>query len=68
MNNQQKWDLRFVKLAEEVAKWSKDPSTQVGAIAVNRIGSVVAQGYVPRSWNRLRIRIIRGLQTHQSMV
>ena len=45
MNNQQKWDLRFVKLAEEVAKWSKDPSTQVGAIAVNRIGSVVAQGY-----------------------
>ena len=45
MNNQEKWDLRFVKLAEEVASWSKDPSTQVGAIAVNRIGSVVAQGY-----------------------
>ena len=22
-------------------------------------------GHVPRSWNRLRIRIIRGLQTHQ---
>ena len=46
MNNQEKWDLRFVNLAEEVAGWSKDPSTQVGAVAVNdRIGTVVAQGY-----------------------
>ena len=29
-----KWDTRFLKLAKEIATWSKDPSTQVGAIAV----------------------------------
>ena len=30
-----KWDYRFIKLAKEIASWSKDPSTKVGAIAVN---------------------------------
>lgn len=25
------WDLRFMNMAREVATWSKDPSTQVGA-------------------------------------
>jgi dCMP deaminase len=27
-----KWDERFLKLSNEVASWSKDPSTQVGAV------------------------------------
>lgn len=27
-----KWDLRFLKAAEEVATYSKDPSTQVGCV------------------------------------
>jgi len=40
-----KWDGRYLALAEQVASWSKDPSTQVGAIAVNPLGNVVAQGY-----------------------
>lgn len=30
-----KWDRRFLELAEHVARWSKDPSTQVGAVLVN---------------------------------
>jgi len=39
-----KWDKRFLEMAKLVASWSKDPSTQVGAIAVkNR--NVIAQGY-----------------------
>lgn len=39
-----KWDYRFLKIAKEVAKWSKDPSTQVGAIAViDR--RIIATGY-----------------------
>ena len=29
-----KWHLRFLKLAEEVADWSKDPSTKVACILV----------------------------------
>tara|TARA_R110000803_G_scaffold53449_2_gene109699 strand:+ start:2489 stop:2947 length:459 start_codon:yes stop_codon:yes gene_type:complete len=45
MNSYEKWDKRFLSLAQQVAGWSKDPSTRVGAIAVNSIGSVVAQGY-----------------------
>src|SRR6056300_1758323 len=40
-----KWDLRYLKLAEEVASWSKDPSTQIGAIAVGNKGQVLSQGY-----------------------
>ena len=27
-----KWDKRFLKLAREVATWSKDPSSQVGCV------------------------------------
>lgn len=40
-----KWDLRYLKLAEEVSSWSKDPSTKIGAIAVGNKGQVLAQGY-----------------------
>ena len=29
-----KWDRRFISLAEEVATWSKDPSRKVGAVLV----------------------------------
>lgn len=29
-----KWDWRYLRLATEVAEWSKDPSTHVGAILV----------------------------------
>ena len=39
-----KWDSRFLKLAREVSKWSKDPSTQVGAIAV-KDRRILATGY-----------------------
>ena len=30
--NQLKWDLRFLELAKLVSTWSKDPSTQTGAV------------------------------------
>jgi len=39
-----KWDGRYLRLAKEVASWSKDPSTKVGAVAVLN-GMVLAQGY-----------------------
>ena len=41
----EKWDDRYLRLAKEVSKWSKDPSVKVGAIAVGDIGQVLAQGY-----------------------
>ena len=40
-----KWDIRYLQLAQEVASWSKDPSTQLGAIAVGNKGQVLSQGY-----------------------
>jgi len=43
--NQLKWDRRFLSLAKEVSTWSKDPSTQVGAVLVNKDKIVVGMGY-----------------------
>lgn len=40
-----KWDQRFTRLAREVATWSKDPSTQIGAVIVNDERRVLATGY-----------------------
>jgi dCMP deaminase len=45
MNRQQKWDLRYLGLAEYVAQWSKDPSTKVGAVVVSQHNSVISVGY-----------------------
>lgn len=39
------WQIRFVRLAEMVAKWSKDPSTQVGSVIVRPDKIVVGMGY-----------------------
>ena len=39
-----KWDKRFLEMAQLVSTWSKDPSTQVGGVAV-RNRTVIAQGY-----------------------
>lgn len=40
-----KWDLRFLELAKLVSTWSKDPSTQVGAVIVRDDRSVVSLGF-----------------------
>jgi dCMP deaminase len=34
-NKRVKWDLRYLQLAKHVSRWSKDPSTKVGAVVVN---------------------------------
>ena len=40
-----KWDIRYLDLAKEIASWSKDPSKQIGAVAIGEKGQVLAQGY-----------------------
>lgn len=45
MNSLNKWDNRFLDLALHVAHWSKDPSTQVGAVIVNEQRQVLSLGY-----------------------
>lgn len=39
-----KWDHRFLKLAEHISSWSKDPSTKVGAVITDD-KEVVSLGY-----------------------
>jgi dCMP deaminase len=45
--DRKKWDERYLLLAQHVAKWSKDPSSQVGAVVVkdNRIVAVGFNGF-----------------------
>lgn len=40
-----KWTRRYLDMAKEVATWSKDPSTKVGAVAVGSKGQILSQGY-----------------------
>ena len=40
-----KWKLKMIGLAKHVATWSKDKSTQVGAVIVNDRGTVLSMGY-----------------------
>lgn len=41
----EKWNLRYMKLAYEISKWSKDPSKQIGAVLIGLKGQVISQGY-----------------------
>lgn len=43
--NQQKWDRRFLDIAAQIASWSKDPSTQCGAVIVDNQRRIVSTGY-----------------------
>lgn len=45
VSRQEKWDRRFLAMAELVSTWSKDPSTKVGAVIVNAQREVVGTGY-----------------------
>jgi len=40
-----KWISRFIKLAEEVSTWSKDSSSQVGAVIVRPDRTIASVGF-----------------------
>jgi len=40
-----KWDIRFMRIAKEISTWSKDPSSQIGAVIVNDDRRILATGY-----------------------
>lgn len=40
-----KWDFRYLEMARLAASWSKDPSTQTGAVIVRPDNSVASVGY-----------------------
>jgi dCMP deaminase len=39
------WNTRFMNLAKEIASWSKDPSTKVGAVIVDQDKKILSTGY-----------------------
>lgn len=41
----EKWDGRFLELANHISEWSKDPSKKVGAVIVDENRRVVSLGY-----------------------
>lgn len=52
------WNLRMLDLAAHIAQWSKDPSTQVGALVVDKHRRILGTGYngFPRNVEDLRGR------------
>ena len=40
-----KWDNRYMDIARDVAMWSKDPSSKIGAVAVDDKGHILCTGY-----------------------
>jgi dCMP deaminase len=55
-----KWVARFIKLAEEVSTWSKDPSSQVGAVIVRPDRTIASVGFngFPRGVEDYHERIV----------
>jgi dCMP deaminase len=45
MTREQKWDKRFIELARFISTWSKDPSTQTGAVITDPSRRVISVGY-----------------------
>jgi dCMP deaminase len=43
--NEEKWDKRFLGMAQLVSLWSKDPSTKVGAVITDGNKKIVSLGY-----------------------
>ena len=41
----QKWHIRFLELADVIARWSKDPSRGVGAVIVSQTRQILATGF-----------------------
>ena len=45
MKSYEKWDNRFMQLAQVVAEWSKDPERKVGAVIVDADRRILSLGY-----------------------
>jgi dCMP deaminase len=45
MDQNNKWDHRFLELAKLVSTWTKDPSAGIGAVIVDSKNRVVSLGY-----------------------
>ena len=65
-----KWDKRFLELAKLVGSWSKDPSTQVGAVIVDSENIIVSTGYngFPKGIQDLEERLLDREQKYDIII
>lgn len=65
-----KWHKRYLDVAREVAKWSKDPSTQTATVIVGRSGQILSQGYngFPRGLADTEERLNNRIMKYQYVV
>lgn len=61
MSKEEIWHHRWLRLTKEVATWSKDPSSKIGAVIVDSSNRIVSLGYngfaenveeTPERWER----------------
>ena len=45
IENEVRWDHRFLSLAQQIGSWSKDRSTRVGCVIVSPDRAVISSGY-----------------------
>lgn len=45
VSRREKWDTRFLQLAQLISSWSKDPTTKVGCVIVNSNDVVIGMGF-----------------------
>ena len=45
LGNKMKWHKRFLKLAEHISTWPKDPSSKIGAVIVDKNRRIISTGY-----------------------
>ena len=45
MDKLERNDLRYLEVTRQIAQWSKDPRTKVGAVLVGNKGQIISQGY-----------------------
>lgn len=64
------WINRYMGLAKYISTWSKDPSTQVGAVIVRPNNTVVSHGFngLPRGVRDLSSRLYDRPLKHQMIV
>tara|TARA_Y100001935_G_C17189828_1_gene449487 strand:+ start:344 stop:838 length:495 start_codon:yes stop_codon:yes gene_type:complete len=65
-----KWDIRYMQLAEQISTWSKDPTSKIGAVAVGDKGQVLAQGYngFPRGMDDNELFYLNRVTKHNRVV
>ena len=64
------WHQKYLGLAKHVASWSKDPSKQIGAVAVGNVGEILATGFngLPRGIEDTEFRLTNREEKYKLVV